>query len=182
MVYGTTDHRPQTTDHPIVKEFRLKKLLHNLDLVIAGAALLVLIFVTFAAVIMRYVVSKPIIWGEEVQIMCIIFVVMFAAGAAFRTGNHVAIDLVVDRLHPKAARIVEWIVFIFSIIILLYFAWQGYKYARQMWQIKRTTEILDVPYWLIYGTFPLGCLMMIYNYSIVTLTRFGIIKTKEAAQ
>ena len=77
----------------------LEKIL-NLDYIIAGIALSVLIIVTFGGVIMRYFLGNPIIWGEEVQLFCFVWTVFFGAGAAFRTGSHVAID-VINRCHCR---------------------------------------------------------------------------------
>jgi TRAP-type C4-dicarboxylate transport system permease small subunit len=142
------------------------EILGNFDLIIAGAALSALIVVTFLGVIMRYVVSRPIIWGEEFQLVCIILVVFFGAGAGFRMGSHVAIDIIVDRFPKKVQRTVEIVIYIISMVILVYFALQSANLVRQMYAIERTTEILDIPYFIVYAAFPLGCILMIVNYSI----------------
>ena len=45
-----------------------KKILSNLDLALAGVAFVILIVVTFGGVIMRYILSSPLAWAEEVQL------------------------------------------------------------------------------------------------------------------
>jgi TRAP-type C4-dicarboxylate transport system permease small subunit len=150
---------------------RVEKLL-NLDLVVSCFALAVLIIVTFGAVIMRYFINRPIIWGEEVQLFCIVFVVFFGAGAGFRTGSHVAIDFLVDRFPPGARKIVGFIIYAFSVLILIYFAVQSASFAAQMYRTRRTTEILDIPYFITYAGFPVGCVIMIVNYTLSVFFRF----------
>ena len=73
----------------------------NLDLAIACVALCVLIVVTFGGVVMRYLVGSPLIWAEEVQLMCFMWMTFFGAGAAFRYGSHVAVEIVVEQLPKK---------------------------------------------------------------------------------
>ena len=49
-------------------KFSLKSCLANLDLMIAGTVLAILIVLTFAGVIWRYFLGKPFTWLEEVQL------------------------------------------------------------------------------------------------------------------
>ena len=58
------------------KENKALSLLLNLDIAIASTVLALLIL-------------------EEVQLACMVWVVFAAGGAAFRTGNHVAIEMIV---------------------------------------------------------------------------------------
>lgn len=74
--------------------------LANLDVIIASVILALLIVLTFAGVIWRYIFHAPFTWLEEVQTSCMVWITFAAAGAAFRTGNHVAIEMIVD-LMPK---------------------------------------------------------------------------------
>ncbi|MDR2738652.1 MAG: TRAP transporter small permease subunit, partial [Treponema sp.] len=60
---------------------RWRQILGNLDFIISGTVLAVLILYTFFGVVMRYFIRKPIIWGEEFQLFCIVIIVFFGAGA-----------------------------------------------------------------------------------------------------
>ena len=50
------------------KKFSWKSVIGNLDIIVASIALIVLIILTFAGVIMRYIVGHPFTWLEEVQL------------------------------------------------------------------------------------------------------------------
>ncbi|MDR3333399.1 MAG: TRAP transporter small permease [Treponema sp.] len=141
-------------------------ILKNLDVLIAGSALSALIVVTFLGVGMRYFIGRPIIWGEEFQLVCIIVVVFFGAGAGFRFGSHVAIDIVVERFPQGVQKAAEVIIYLISVIILGYFTLQSARLVQQMYTTERTTDILDIPYCFIYAAFPIGCVLMIINYSV----------------
>ena len=85
------------------KDSKLFKILINLDIVIASIALVILVGCTFAGVIARYVVGKPFGWIEEIQAAFIVWVVFAAGGAAYRTGNHSAIEILYE-IFPKPVR------------------------------------------------------------------------------
>jgi TRAP-type C4-dicarboxylate transport system permease small subunit len=161
----------------ILRKNKFLACLLNADLVIAGVMLALLIGFTFMAVIMRYVVSRPITWGEEFQLFCIVFIVFFGAGAGFRLHNHVAIDIVVDLFPKKAQKVTGAVIYVLTVIVLAYFCVHSAGYVKQMFKTERVTNLLHIPYFLIYGSFPLSCVLMIINYSLDTFAG----KSKEAA-
>lgn len=152
--------------HMKVNNKALKCLL-NIDYLITGAALVGLITVTFLGVIMRYFFNNPFIWLEEVQIWCFVWLVFFGAGAAFRTGSHVAIDVIVDLFPPKVKKAVEICVYLVVVAVLFYLMRHGSNLVRQMANTGRMTNIIKVPYSIIYSSLPIGCGLMIINYTII---------------
>ena len=85
------------------KQNKIASVLMNLDIAVASAILAILIVLTFLGVIWRYIFDAPFTWLEEVQTSCLVWIVFAAAGAAFRTGNHVAIEMIVDLMPAKDA-------------------------------------------------------------------------------
>jgi TRAP-type C4-dicarboxylate transport system permease small subunit len=149
----------------------LLKLL-NLDLVIAGIALAALILYTFIGVVMRYFINRPITWGEEFQLLCIVIVVFFGAGAGFRTGSHVAIDFIADLFPWKVQRVIVVAMYVISMVIMVYFFLQSSVFVRQMFVTQRVTNMLRIPFFLIYAAFPIGCLLIMVNYTIATWKKY----------
>lgn len=145
------------------------KYLSNIDVLIAGLSLIVLIVVTFMGVIMRYFLNDPIVWLQEVQLWCFTWVVFFGCGTAFRTGSHVAIEVLVDKMPPAIQKIIEAFGYIVVITVLTYFLIHGSNLIKQLYDTGRTTNILDIPYPIIYSAFPIGCVLMMINYTIVTI-------------
>lgn len=146
---------------------RLNKLL-NLDYIIAGIALIVLVLVTFIGVIMRYFLGNPLIWGEEIQLLCFVWIVFFGAGAAFRTGSHVAIDVVVDMFPQKLKKIVEILGNIVVLVVLIYLLNKSLPLISQHLSTARTTNIIKLPYSFVYSALPIGCILMVVNFLLKT--------------
>ena len=137
----------------------------NLDLFLTAITFCVLVTITFTGVIFRYFLNNPIVWQEEAQLMCFIWVIYFGASVAARNGSHVAIDMVVDRFSPFCKRIVEAIMYIILIIILGYACLKSIDLIQQMVSTGRTTNILKIPSGLIYSCVPIGCVLTIINFA-----------------
>ena len=146
------------------KDSKVINLLLNLDIAIACTVLAILIVLTVAGVVYRYILDKPFTWLEEVQLACMVWVVFAAGGAAFRTGNHVAIEMVVDLLPKKMQKVVEVFISAVVVIVLLYLFKQSLGFIGIFLQSGRSTPMLDIPYALIYGIAPVSFLWMIFNY------------------
>jgi len=143
----------------------LMKLL-NIDLVISGIAFVVLVCLTFSGVIYRYALNNPIIWMEEVQLVCIVLIIYFGISAGVRSGSHVAIDIVVDRLPKSARKIISVIIWGIIVLVLVYLFMQSIKIVSQMAERSRATNILQIPYKYVYASVPIGCVLTIINFSI----------------
>lgn len=141
------------------------KILCNLDLFLASIALVILTLVTFAAVIMRYVLRAPLLWQEEAQAFCQVWMIFLGASVAFRQGTIVAIEMVVDALPEKGKRIMEYVVDMIVIFTLTFLMVKSQQYIVQIFgRTHRATPILGIPYELIYGIAPYGCALMIISY------------------
>ena len=94
------------------------KILCNLDLFIASIAMVVLTLVTAAGVVMRYIVKNPILWQEEVQAFCQVWMIFLGASVAFRAGSIVAIEMFVDSLPEKGQRIMGYVIDMIVLFVL----------------------------------------------------------------
>lgn len=139
------------------------QVLLNLDLIIAGVTICFLIVITFLGVFFRYVMNNPFTWQEELQLMCFVWVIFFGASGAVRSGSHVAIDMIVERL-PKAIKKIIEILGYFVVVFVL-----GYLFTRSVVLIQQlsgqTTNILKIPRSLIYSCVPISCVLIILNYT-----------------
>lgn len=148
---------------------KLWKLMKNLDVILAGIILGILVLVTFLGVIMRYVFNAPFIWQQEVQLSCFLWLSYLGAGAAFLSGSHVAVDIFVDSFPGRIQEILRMAAYILICIILIYFSLQCNKLLMQMAQMHKVTNILHMPYTVVYAVVPIGCILMLVDYSIVTV-------------
>ena len=142
------------------------KILANLDIAVACVVLCAVVAITFLGVVFRYVLNKPFMWMEEAQLMCMVWLVYGAAGAAFRLRSHVIIEMLVDLFPQKAQKAVEIFVGIVILCAILYFFIQSIGYVQLFIMNRRVSGILRIPYRYVYAIVPLSCVLMIVNFIV----------------
>lgn len=150
-----------------------KFILLNLDVVIASVAMCVLVALTFMGVIARYIVGSPFTWIEEIQAAMIIWVIFGAAGAAFRTANHAAIEVFYDFFPSIIKKFLNILILIITVCTLLYLGYYSIQYMKIFIRSGRTTAVLHISFVLIYSIVPVSCVWQIFNFIIVNFFNYS---------
>lgn len=140
----------------------LKKVLGNLDTIISGISLCAIVVITLAGVIMRKIANQPIAWLEEVQLLLFVYAIFFGGSVAFRYGNQVSIDLVMNRLKGKAARTLEIFDVVVTAVVLVYYCYGGYQLMMSV--TKKVTPYFKINYAFIDVAAPIGMILMAIQY------------------
>lgn len=143
---------------------KIKDVLINIDTIIAAVMLILLIFFTFLGVVWRRVFNAPFTWMEEVQLACMVWIVFAGASVAFRTGGHVAIEMVVDLMPQKIQKVINIFISAVVVFVLGYLLVQSLGFIQLFLKSGRSTSILGIPYALIYGVAPVSLIAMVFNY------------------
>lgn len=138
----------------------------GLDYVIAGISLSALILITFLGVIYRYFLNNPLIWEEEIQLALITWTIYFGAAAAFRSGSHIAIDMIVDMFPKPVQKVFDVLIYLVITYVLFFLMMNGYSLVQQFVRTHRMTNILHLPSQYIYIAIPVGCGLMILSNTL----------------
>ena len=133
------------------KENKAVSILMNLDIVVASVILAILIALTFLGVVWRYIFNAPFTWLEEVQTSCMVWIVFAGAGAAFRSGNHVAIEMIVDLMPKKMQKIMEILISVVVVAVIGYLFYQSIGFIQVFLKSGRSTSMLKIPFSVVYG-------------------------------
>lgn len=146
------------------KKNKALAILSNLDVAISAIVLVALVVMTFMGVIWRRVFGAPFTWLEEVQLACMVWIVFSAGGAAFRYGNHVAIEMIMDILPQKLKRICELFISVVVVAVLAFLFYQSLGFISLFLRSGRSTPMLHIPYLYIYGIAPVSFVVMLISY------------------
>lgn len=163
------------------QESKFKAMLWNLDTIVASVVLAILIVLTFAGVPFRYLLGAPFTWLEEVQLACMVWIVYAGAGAAFRAGNQVAIEMIVDLMPKSIQKIMEIFISVVVLVVLGYLFYQSLGYISIFLRSGRSTPMLKIPYSVIYGIAPVSFVLMVISY-FYALFRGVKSEAKEAVE
>lgn len=141
-----------------------KHILKNFDLYVASLVLSILVILTFLGVIWRYILHSPFTWLEEVQTACMVWIVFAGAGAAFRFGNHVAIEIIFDLIPKKYQKLMNIFISIVVVIVIGFLFLQSIGFISVFIKSGRSTSMLKIPYSVIYGIAILSYIDMIISY------------------
>ena len=145
-------------------------------------------FVIFIAVLHRYASGWPIpglqdwlitlntSWAQELTIYMFVWMAKFGAAYGVRTGIHVGVDVLINRLDTPWRN--KFIVFgllagaLFTGVV----GTLGFNFVRELSHTSSTSEVLELPMWMVYSAIPLGSYLMCFRFLQVT---WSFIKTGE---
>lgn len=187
----------------------MNKLLDRLEEFIIGALMAVATIVIFISVVHRYMSGYEIPglqdwllelnvgWAQEFCIILFVWMAKFGAAYGVRTGIHVGVDILVNKLTgaSRAALIQAGLLcgVIFTGLIGIFgalFVWEnGMAYETLTlfgadtgdYFEGPTTPDLEWPTWIVYAAVPLGSFLMCYRFLqvMVSFARTGELPTHD---
>jgi len=132
---------------------------------IGGALSALLIFVvlvlTAVNVVARYLLDRPIQGVDEATGFLVVAIVMAGAAEAFRRGDHIRIDLLIDHCGPRLHRWLEaWAtaaVLLFA-GLLVHTAWDTVAFSRRFGAYS--TGYLGIPLWIPQSALVVGGVLL----------------------
>ena len=145
----------------------MKSITRILDAVLTRALILLMLLLVGAVlwqVISRYVFASPSSWTEEMARFLLIWIALLGAAYAFRSGMHLALDVLPRKLEGKSARALKLftiaMVILFSATVLVV---GGVSLVYLTWDLKQYSAVLGLPMSLVYTVIPVsGLLICLY--------------------
>lgn len=103
----------------IWNRYSFSQIAKGLYLCIMAAAILFIMFLVVAQVIARYVFNTGIFITEEMVSFMMVWIAMIGSAYAFYSRRHMTIDLLKERLSPRAQDYVQIFVDIFILVTLV---------------------------------------------------------------
>ncbi|MDB5798525.1 MAG: C4-dicarboxylate transporter permease [Paucimonas sp.] len=156
------------------------KFLDHLEEWLIATLMALATIVVFIAVVHRYLSGLPIpglqdwliqlnsSWAQELTIYMFVWMAKFGAAYGVRTGIHVGVDVLVNRLNPAWRD--KFIVFgllsgaLFTGIV----GTLGARFCYELSHTTSTSEVLEMPMWIVYLAVPLGSYLMCFRFLQVT--------------
>jgi TRAP-type mannitol/chloroaromatic compound transport system permease small subunit len=129
-----------------------------------SAVIVMLMLVTVYAVIMRYIWKDPPIWGMDIQVHMLSFILLFSIAYTLLRGQHVRIDLVANKYFSQRGQdilgLIGYVIFFLPFTLVLFI--RGLIFFLESWALKETAMTPWGP--VIYpmkGFIPLAALMLL---------------------
>jgi C4-dicarboxylate transporter DctQ subunit len=132
----------------------------------------------FARSMFKTVNGLKMTWAQEACIYLFVWMAKFGAAYGVRTGIHVGVDILAERLEGTARRTITTIAMSGGVIFTAILTWIGSDFV---WHVRLGGQIspdLEMPMWIIYLAVPLGSALMCFRF-LQALIHF--LKTGEVA-
>ena len=137
-----------------------------------GAATLII----FVAVLHRYASGLAIpglqdwllrlntSWAQELTIYMFVWMAKFGAAYGVRTGIHVGVDVLVNRLDERRRRGFILFGLLAGAVFTGTIASLGADFVYELSDTSSTSEVLELPIWIVYLAIPLGSAVMCFRF------------------
>jgi len=123
---------------------RLSGVLHLLGVYVGIPLLGVLIS---ADVFLRYVVNKPLRWGNEVSALIQLAVLIGSLNLCTEQRGHVRMDALYVRFGPRLKRLADLSANLCGLAFAVFFTYQSFASVVEMYRFDQGAEMIDLPYW-----------------------------------
>jgi len=112
---------------------------------------LVMVFVTFVIVVMRYVFDAGLIWLQETVIWMHAFVFMVGAAYTLQKDEHVRVDIFYRKMSSRGRALVDLLgVLIFLLPLCVFLGWKAFDFVALSFRMHEASrESGGLPYPLI---------------------------------
>lgn len=124
-----------------------------------GACLGAMTCIVFVSVVFRYVLNSPLAWTEELASLLFAWLTFIGAYVGIRSGSHIRIDTLVLFLPPAAQHWLERVGDLGVLILLLVFAWQGFRLTATTWSLE--FPAMEISRGYLYVSLPIAACLMI---------------------
>ena len=122
----------------------------------------VLVFPVSLQIFSRYTALIPsYIWTEELARFVFVWSIMLGAMLGIKEGTHFTVD-VWPRLRLRAAAALDVVSNLAVLVFAIVFVWYGIEFTQFAW--GRSSELAELPLWLIHVAWPLaGLTWLVYG-------------------
>jgi TRAP-type C4-dicarboxylate transport system permease small subunit len=123
----------------------------------AGLAIFLMSLIIPVGVFMRYVLGFGAQWPEPIAILLMMVFTFVGAAAAYRSGGHIAVTMLTDRLPPAAQRVLGWLVDALLLLVCGFVLWYGTRLCAETMG-QSVAELPWLPVGVTYAAIPVGAL------------------------
>jgi C4-dicarboxylate transporter DctQ subunit len=108
--------------------------------------------------------SVNLVWAQELTIILFVWMAKFGAAYGVRTGIHVGIDVLINRLAAPQRRFFILLGLGAGALFTGIIAVLGANFVTHMYHASSTSPDLELPMWMVYLAIPMGSSLMCFRF------------------
>jgi TRAP-type C4-dicarboxylate transport system permease small subunit len=134
---------------------RVESACTTLSMALACAMMAVASCLALFQIITRFVLESPAEWTEVLIRFSLIWMVFMGIPMAFRQGAMVSVDVLYRWSPLKLRRMLEWLVFFASVLLVAVIIWWGWDYANRG-KVQTVIGLESISMFWAYLALPVG--------------------------
>lgn len=130
----------------------------NLSGILFGVLLVILIVQIFS----RQILNEPLLWSEELSRLIFVYIAILGVILGIKHNQHVAIDIIVEKLPLKIQKKIEVLANILIIITIALLFIIGVKITQRKSSLELLSLGISAKY--LYGALPVGAVIMMARF------------------
>ncbi len=111
-----------------------------------------------------WLLSIRLTWAQELCIFLFVWMAKFGAAYGVRTGIHVGVDILVNRLSPEWRRRMVLFGLFCGAAFTAFVGWLGARLVAHLFHSGQVSAVLEAPMWIVYLCLPLGSFLMCFRF------------------
>lgn len=111
-----------------------------------------------------WLLSIRLTWAQELCIFLFVWMAKFGAAYGVRTGIHVGVDVLVNRLSPEWRRRMVLFGLFCGAAFTAFVGWLGARLVAHLFHSGQVSAVLEAPMWIVYLCLPLGSFLMCFRF------------------
>lgn len=140
------------------------KWINRLEEGLIALLLAVMTFLTATQVVMRYVFNSGWIWSLEATTYTFAWLVLLGMAYGVRTRSHIAVDLVVGRLHGRTHRVVTYLALLICLAYSVLMLYGGSVFVLRLFELGNNARDLPFARWFLTIMLPLGFALLTLRF------------------
>ncbi len=122
-------------------------------------------------IIARNIFDEGIVWIDPLLRTLVLWVGLSGAVVATRTDNHIRIDIFAKYFSPRIRKIIQRIVYLFTLSICLLIAWHAARFIYSEYEYG-TIAFSGVPSWITGLIIPLSFSLIAIRYALLLISPY----------
>jgi TRAP-type C4-dicarboxylate transport system permease small subunit len=141
-----------------------------------GLLIFSMMVITFSQVVARYAMQASLTWSEEVGRYIFVWIAFLGLPAAFRSGSHVALDILLKALRGTSRRTLEIVNGAFVVVLGAAILVAGLRLVEL--GAFQQSPALNLPMYAVFVVIPISGTLLLY-FSLRALWEAIIARNKE---
>ncbi|MFH1490584.1 MAG: TRAP transporter small permease [Pseudomonadota bacterium] len=147
----------------------------GLGALLAGLLLIFIMLSVTMDVVLRYFFGRPTSWVVEISGYSMLFIPFLVAAWVLKREDHVRMDLLLNRLSPKARLLLNTVTCFVSALICLLLTWHGMRVTLYFFKVGyKTPTVLMLPKSMIIAIIFVGFFFLCIQFFI---SAYGHLRT-----